>query len=269
MESISEIISRAESESKGKGKEKATKNTASNSGDGTRISPVGILAFLHTAMHDEIYELALPYLSMHKASWEFLKVMKEVCEPFLRQLYGLDYTVDDWELPFMCGHILASIVFDHWSRMNTFSDCVRLMHMLSGQNYDIPKELDESIQKPAQLVEQSVAEYELGSFGRTLQANMDLQRLRGLIQSLHESTSGSAGPETDTNGAQALTQGGQRGRIPDNIVEELRSVLQRHGRRLGLDENDLDSSTQGFESDLISGGQGFDIEKLGELMRHL
>ncbi|KAH7185043.1 uncharacterized protein B0J16DRAFT_362618 [Fusarium flagelliforme] len=82
---INEILLCAESEDKDEGKGKG-KRTVPLVDQESRISPVGVLSSLVMAMQGEVPEFAFGRIS--------------------RQPYGSDFTLKEWELPFMVGHIL-------------------------------------------------------------------------------------------------------------------------------------------------------------------
>lgn len=126
-ESINEILLRAESEGKGKGK----RGVPSVDQEG-RISPVGVLSSLVMAMRGEVHEFAFGYLLMHQMSWNNMRAIHTRSEPYLDETYGSNFTLKEWELPFMIGHILpladdepmdmlrtAGKVFDEMNRGHT------------------------------------------------------------------------------------------------------------------------------------------------------
>ncbi|KAF5605846.1 hypothetical protein FPANT_1095 [Fusarium pseudoanthophilum] len=144
-ESISEILLRAESEGKGKGK-----RTVPLASQDIRISPVGVLSSLVTAMQGEVRELAFGYLPMHRMSWKILRAVRTRCDPYFKETYGSDFTLKEWELPFMVGHILplapdesmdmlrtAGKVWDKLNYGDTMSIGMRRMYELSGIDYGI------------------------------------------------------------------------------------------------------------------------------------
>jgi len=147
-ESINEILFRAESEGKGKGK-RAVPSVDQES----RISPVGVLSSLVMAMQGEVHEFAFGYLLMHQMSWNILRAIYTRCEPYLKETYRSNFTLKEWELPFMIGHILplagdepmdmlrtAGKVFDEINRGHTTIIGYRWLHKLSGLNIALSKE---------------------------------------------------------------------------------------------------------------------------------
>lgn len=146
-ESISEILLRAGSKGKGNGN---GKRTAPSADQDIRISPVGVLSSLVTAMQGEVNELAFGYLPMHRMSWKILRAIRTRCEPYFKETYGSDFTLKEWELPFMVGHILP-LAHDEsmdmlqtagkaWDKLNygdTTSIGMRRMCELSGIDYGI------------------------------------------------------------------------------------------------------------------------------------
>ncbi|KAG5765620.1 hypothetical protein H9Q72_006306 [Fusarium xylarioides] len=152
METISEVLSRGKSKDKGKGKEKDTSLTTD---DKTRVTPADVLASLGNAMSAELEELAFSYLSLHQISWEWLRCVWMACDPTLRKIYGSDFALSEWELPFMVGHILSEAEKDYEGSMGmlavaagileemhcgqVLSKASRLMYVLSGRDYSIPK----------------------------------------------------------------------------------------------------------------------------------
>ncbi|PNP76975.1 hypothetical protein FNYG_09588 [Fusarium nygamai] len=146
-ESISEILLRAESEGKGKGK-----RTVPLADQDIRISPVGVLSSLVTAMQGEVRELAFGYLPMHRMSWKILRAVRTRCDPYFNETYGSDFTLKEWELPFMVGHILplahdesmdmlrtAGKVWDKLNYEDAMSIGMRRMYELSGIDYGISR----------------------------------------------------------------------------------------------------------------------------------
>ncbi|KAF5690954.1 hypothetical protein FCIRC_685 [Fusarium circinatum] len=150
METISEVLSKAKSQGKGKGKGKGKPLPAD---DKILLTPVEVLLSLGQAMQGEVDELAFPYLSLHQISWLFLKAVQAGCLPFLQQINGPTFTVEEWELPFMVGHILVAVEEGHdgilamaatilqaLDRGLILSRATRLKYELSGRDYDVPKD---------------------------------------------------------------------------------------------------------------------------------
>ncbi|KAF5595065.1 hypothetical protein FPCIR_4690 [Fusarium pseudocircinatum] len=155
-ETISDVLSRGKSKDKGKGKEKDTPLTTN---DKTRVTAADVLASLGNAMSAELEELAFPYLGLHEMSWERLRCVWMACDPALRQIYGSDFALSEWELPFIVRHILTEAEKDYKGSMSmlamaagileemhrgrvlskALSKASRLMYVLSGRDYSIPK----------------------------------------------------------------------------------------------------------------------------------
>ncbi|KAJ4128086.1 hypothetical protein NW768_008370 [Fusarium equiseti] len=142
-ESINEILLRAESEGKCKGK-----RIVPSVSQEIRIAPVGVLSSLVTAMQGEVDELSFGYLPMHRTNWNILRAVRTACEPYLKATYGSDFSLKEWELPFMVGHILpfsdddpqyvlrtAGKAFDEINNGDNTSIGTRRMHEVSGVNY--------------------------------------------------------------------------------------------------------------------------------------
>ncbi|KAJ4026706.1 hypothetical protein NW752_001660 [Fusarium irregulare] len=154
VESINEILLRAESKGKNQGK-----RTITSVDQESRISPVGVLTSLVMAMQSEVHELAFGYLAMHQMSWRILRAMRTECEPYLKETYGPNFTLKEWELPFMIGYILpsdddesmdmlriAGKVLDKMNRGYTTILGMCWMWRFSGVNYEFSEEQDQVFQ---------------------------------------------------------------------------------------------------------------------------
>jgi hypothetical protein len=152
-ESISAILSSAESEEKYKGKGKDRETDTPNAEEDVRVSPIGILKHLKRRMTGEVHELAWPYLQMHALNLMLLKVWRDECEPYFSDIYGENFKFEEWQLPFMCGHILgeaegslldlAGAEFRFLHDANALAVCLRNMHCLSGSDFTLPESVVE------------------------------------------------------------------------------------------------------------------------------
>ncbi|KAF5667204.1 Ank-repeat mbp1 [Fusarium heterosporum] len=87
-------------------KKKGKKDTAKSKG-AVRISPVALLGELGDAIEKEVEEPAFPYLIMHRSNWDLLDLVKVRYESLLKSWYGPAFVQQEWELPFLVGHILT------------------------------------------------------------------------------------------------------------------------------------------------------------------
>ncbi|KAJ4314582.1 hypothetical protein N0V84_008806 [Fusarium piperis] len=157
-ESIEEILSQSEMQltavalARLKGKRPGTAQAV-------RVSLPELLACLGEAIESEIHELAFPYALMHIATWAFLTTIIPGYDQVLRDTFGQTYT-QQWQLPFMIGHILAlADGMDGWDHSilnmagramdamatleNGTSMATRQMFKLCGRDFKISrKELD-------------------------------------------------------------------------------------------------------------------------------
>ncbi|KAK1987255.1 hypothetical protein LZ30DRAFT_799281 [Colletotrichum cereale] len=72
------------------------------------LVPDELAATLVLALNAESLEMAFPYLVMHRHCWGFLRSVREVCDPVLRELYTPAYMDKESELPWVVGYILMA-----------------------------------------------------------------------------------------------------------------------------------------------------------------
>ncbi|KAJ8113462.1 hypothetical protein ONZ43_g5150 [Nemania bipapillata] len=60
------------------------------------------------ALHVETLEYAYPYLSMHRWCWQLLRMVKDLCDPALRQIFTPAYMQKETELPWVVGWIFSA-----------------------------------------------------------------------------------------------------------------------------------------------------------------
>ncbi|KAM0354893.1 hypothetical protein ACHAPU_000730 [Fusarium lateritium] len=161
QESINQILVMAEkagdAKERNKDKKKKRKKNEPKSKAAARISPIELLGELGEAMGEEIEELAFPYLIMHRSNWELMDLVRTTYQPLLMSWYGSDFVQQEWELPFLVGHILtqaetsASIlipagkVIDLINTSGTMSDASKQMYRLMGGDDDVSEEIVESL----------------------------------------------------------------------------------------------------------------------------
>ncbi|KAF4953549.1 hypothetical protein FGADI_5885 [Fusarium gaditjirri] len=129
---VPQFIKVSRTESEGKGKSQRTVPPAEQE---IRISPVGVLSSLVMAMKGEVNELAFGYLPMHRMSWKILRATRARCEPYLKEIYGPDFTIKEWELPFIIGHILPLAHDESMDMLRAAG--LRRIYELSGIDYGI------------------------------------------------------------------------------------------------------------------------------------
>lgn len=78
--------------------------------EGGRLSPEQLVKSLTFSMQAEALEFAFPYLLMHRWSWRFLRIVKDACDPILRNFFGPTYLERESELPFVVGYIFMLVV---------------------------------------------------------------------------------------------------------------------------------------------------------------
>ncbi|KAI2465388.1 hypothetical protein F4781DRAFT_26414 [Annulohypoxylon bovei var. microspora] len=82
----------------------------SKGSENAHLSPDQLIRALMFALQGETLELSLPYVSMHRECWSFLRAVREHCDPLLRQLFTAAYMERETELCFVVGWIFTEPV---------------------------------------------------------------------------------------------------------------------------------------------------------------
>ncbi|KAH6976031.1 hypothetical protein BKA56DRAFT_674544 [Ilyonectria sp. MPI-CAGE-AT-0026] len=90
--------------------EENSKKRRRNISKGGRLTPEQLVKSLTLSMQAEALEFAFPYLLMHRWSWRFLRVVKDACDPILRNFFGPTYLERESDLPFVVGYIFMLVV---------------------------------------------------------------------------------------------------------------------------------------------------------------
>ncbi|KAI0880217.1 uncharacterized protein GGS22DRAFT_175449 [Annulohypoxylon maeteangense] len=75
----------------------------------TNLSPDQLIRALMFSLQGETLELSLPYISMHRECWSFLRAVQKHCDPLLRQIYTAAYIEREAQLCWVVGWIF----FEH------------------------------------------------------------------------------------------------------------------------------------------------------------
>ncbi|KAI6779144.1 uncharacterized protein J7T54_007599 [Emericellopsis cladophorae] len=76
--------------------------------DKTTLVPEELVETLVLSLHSESLEMSFPLLFMHRWCWKLLRMIKECCDPVLRELYTPAYMDKESELPWVAGYILMA-----------------------------------------------------------------------------------------------------------------------------------------------------------------
>lgn len=74
-----------------------------------RLTAIKLLENLRNTLQSEALELSFDYLALHRVCWRMLRLVKQVCDTRLRNIFGFPYQEKESQLPFVVGYIFMAV----------------------------------------------------------------------------------------------------------------------------------------------------------------